>query len=90
MADLKQELSRRADIAHEQLELINRKLDEIQDAAARMGRKDWINYCRWDTDIYLHFRSILIRCQGGHFSRSQFCILVVVRKWSFGAAGNVG
>jgi len=44
VADIKQELSRRADIAHEQLELINRKLDEIQDAAGRMGRKDWINY----------------------------------------------
>lgn len=37
-------LAKRQDIAPEQLELIVRKLDEIQIASERLGRKDWINY----------------------------------------------
>lgn len=37
-------LAQRNDIAPEQLELITRKLDEIQVASERLGRKDWINY----------------------------------------------
>jgi hypothetical protein len=28
----------------EQIELLDRKLEEIRDAATRMGRKDWVNY----------------------------------------------
>lgn len=28
----------------EQIQLVHRKLDEIRDAANRMGRKDWVNY----------------------------------------------
>jgi hypothetical protein len=28
----------------EQIQLVQRKLDEILDAASRMGRKDWVNY----------------------------------------------
>lgn len=41
---LKDELLRSSDFAPEQLGLINRKLDEIQAASQRLGRKDWINY----------------------------------------------
>jgi hypothetical protein len=37
-------LAKRHDLAPEQLELIARKLDEIQVASERLGRKDWINY----------------------------------------------
>ncbi len=44
VVEINQELSIRSDIAPEQLALISRKLAEIQDAARRMGRKDWINY----------------------------------------------
>jgi hypothetical protein len=40
----KSTLAQRQDIAPEQLELIARKLDEIQFASERLGRKDWINY----------------------------------------------
>jgi hypothetical protein len=32
------------DIEPEKLDLISRKLDEIQEASHRLGRKDWINY----------------------------------------------
>ncbi|MFA5877742.1 MAG: hypothetical protein WC880_05305 [Candidatus Paceibacterota bacterium] len=38
------ELGQRSDIVPEQLELINRKLSEIEAASQRLGRKDWINY----------------------------------------------
>ena len=41
---VKNQLRIRDDITSEQLELITRKLDEIQEGAERMGRKDWINY----------------------------------------------
>lgn len=42
--DLKIGLGRRSEIAPEQLGLITRKLDEIQAASQRLGRKDWINH----------------------------------------------
>jgi hypothetical protein len=38
------ELAKSGNYSSEQLELINRKLGEIQDASNRLGRKDWINY----------------------------------------------
>ena len=41
---IKKELTQRDDIEAEQQELISRKLDEIQAASSRLGRKDWINY----------------------------------------------
>jgi hypothetical protein len=44
IADIKEELRKRNDIKAEQLELISRKLDEIQAASNRLGRKDWIIY----------------------------------------------
>ena len=44
IAEIKAALSRRKDMPPEQLDLVSRKLDEIQLAAGRMGRKDWINY----------------------------------------------
>jgi len=40
----KLDLNQRNNIAPEQLELISRKLDQIQAASERLGRKDWINY----------------------------------------------
>ncbi len=44
VTNIKKELTQRNDIEAEQLELISRKLDEIQAASNRLGRKDWINY----------------------------------------------
>lgn len=44
VSQVKAELSRRKQAPPEQLDLVFRKLDEIQIAAGRMGRKDWINY----------------------------------------------
>ena len=44
ITDIKKKLSQRDDIKKEQLELISKKLDEIQTASSRLGRKDWINY----------------------------------------------
>jgi hypothetical protein len=41
---VKLDLSQRSDIVPEQLDLIVRRLDEIQSASERLGRKDWINY----------------------------------------------
>ncbi len=41
---VKVELRSRHDIAQEQIELINKKLDDILEASDRLGRKDWINY----------------------------------------------
>lgn len=41
---LKGQLKQSDQFAPEQLSLINRKLDEIQSASQRLGRKDWINY----------------------------------------------
>jgi hypothetical protein len=38
------ELSARSDVTPEQLDLISRKLDEMQTASERLGRKDWMNY----------------------------------------------
>ena len=40
----KVQIKLRLDIRPEQLELIERKLDEIGFASERMGRKDWVNY----------------------------------------------
>ncbi len=37
-------IRRRSDVAPEQLELIQRKLDEMEAASRRLGRKDWITY----------------------------------------------
>ena len=37
-------LSARDDLTQEQLALISRKLDEMRQAAERLGRKDWVNY----------------------------------------------
>lgn len=42
--DVKTKLSLQPEIQPEQIALINRKLDEINYAATRLGRKDWINY----------------------------------------------
>ncbi len=44
IANAKVELRKISNLVPEQLELLGRKLDEIQVAAQRMGRKDWINY----------------------------------------------
>ncbi len=44
VSEVKKELSRRNQASPEHLDLLFRKLDEIQNAAGRMGRKDWINY----------------------------------------------
>ncbi len=44
VATLKIELHQSSEFAPEQLDLIYRKLDEIQVASQRLGRKDWINY----------------------------------------------
>ena len=41
---IKTDLANSTDYSSEQLNLINRKLEEIQDASKRLGRKDWINY----------------------------------------------
>ena len=42
--ELKEQLMASTDYAPEQLALIGRKLDEIQSASQRLGRKDWLNY----------------------------------------------
>lgn len=44
ISNTKSTLAQRPDITPEQVELIARKLDEIQIASERLGRKDWINY----------------------------------------------
>jgi len=36
-------MGKRTDITHEKLDFISRKLDEMQAAAERLGRKDWMN-----------------------------------------------
>jgi hypothetical protein len=41
---IRQVMSERSDIKPEQLDLISRKLDEMQHASERLGRKDWMNY----------------------------------------------
>ncbi|MEW8355838.1 MAG: hypothetical protein AB2665_18705 [Candidatus Thiodiazotropha sp.] len=40
----KLELAHNKEIEEKELEIISRKLDEIQSASNRLGRKDWINY----------------------------------------------
>lgn len=42
--EVKKKISSQASIQPEQLDLIHKKLDEINDASSRLGRKDWINY----------------------------------------------
>jgi len=42
--EVKVKVSSQPEIQPEQIELIHKKLDEIKDAATRLGRKDWINY----------------------------------------------
>ncbi len=44
IADLKRRLREESKISSEQFDLLGRKLDEIQSASERLGRKDWINY----------------------------------------------
>jgi hypothetical protein len=44
ISSVKAELRRNGRLMPEQLALVSRKLDEIQAAAGRMGRKDWITY----------------------------------------------
>lgn len=41
---IKNDLLEQALLQPDQLDLISRKLDEIQEASKRLGRKDWINY----------------------------------------------
>lgn len=41
---IKIELYNQPNIAKEQMALINRRFDDIVEASARLGRKDWINY----------------------------------------------
>jgi len=40
----KNNLSKNQNISKEKLDLIYKKLDDIQNASERLGRKDWINY----------------------------------------------
>ena len=44
VSDAKARLANSGEFAREQLALIGRKLDEIESASARLGRKDWLNY----------------------------------------------
>lgn len=44
LESLKSQIQRGALLAPEQFDLLSRKIDEIQSASERMGRKDWINY----------------------------------------------
>ncbi len=44
IAELKEKLKASSLYAPEQLDLISRKLDEIQSASHRLGRKDWLHY----------------------------------------------
>ena len=44
LASLKIAVKKGNYLAAEQFDLLTRKLDEIQAAATRMGRKDWITY----------------------------------------------
>lgn len=44
LESLKSQIQRDAFLAPEQFDLLSRKIDEIQSASERMGRKDWINY----------------------------------------------
>lgn len=44
IAELKEQLKKSSNYTPEQLDLISRKLDEIQSASQRLGRKDWLNY----------------------------------------------
>jgi hypothetical protein len=41
--EVREKVARRADLEPEQKDLICRKLDEMERAAARFGRRDWIN-----------------------------------------------
>jgi hypothetical protein len=41
---IRQLLIAQGELPREQVELLARKLDEIQDASNRLGRRDWINY----------------------------------------------
>ena len=41
---IRHEMALRNDVIAEQLDLINRKLDDIESAAHRMGKKDWMVY----------------------------------------------
>lgn len=42
--NIKNELSKNQKISKEQLDLVKEKLDDIQNASERLGRKDWIQY----------------------------------------------
>ncbi len=41
---IRDDISKRADLSEKQLEFLNRKLAEIAAASERLGRKDWLNY----------------------------------------------
>ena len=41
---IKTSISNRSDVTAEQLRYLSEKLDEMQEASERLGRKDWINY----------------------------------------------
>ncbi|MDP1990660.1 MAG: hypothetical protein Q8K00_06505 [Syntrophales bacterium] len=43
ITSIQEAVTQRSDITPEQQDYINRKLDEVIDAATRVGRKDWIN-----------------------------------------------
>ena len=44
LTQMRQEISLWQNVTSEQLDLISRKLDEMQSAAQRLGRKDWMTY----------------------------------------------
>ena len=42
--NVKERLTEISELEPEQVQLLSRKLDQIQAASSRMGRKDWVNY----------------------------------------------
>ncbi|CAE1132470.1 hypothetical protein [Xanthomonas euroxanthea] len=84
IAGVKAELLRGGRLAQAQLQLISHRLDEIQSAARRMGRKDWALYFAG---------AITSVCGSAAFApdvtRSVFLAVGEAFSWAFRAAPNV-
>jgi hypothetical protein len=69
----------RTDIAAEQLEFLDRKLDEMAAAASRLGRRDWINLA-----VGTLTNVVVSAALGSDFARFLFQTASTALQWLFG------
>ena len=79
LQEVREAMVQRRDLNAEQVDLISRKLDEMQEAAERLGRRDWINLA-----IGTLTTTIVSAALGPDAGRGLFQALGSALAWLFG------